>query len=38
MAAYVQSTSDEHESFIVEPSGLYVNPLAPHLGASPDMV
>ena len=36
MDAYVQCISDEHESFEINPAGLYINPLAPHLGASPD--
>ena len=36
MDAYVQCVSNEHKSFEIDPAGLYINPLAPHLGASPD--
>ena len=33
---YSQEMSISHESFCCKPSGLVVNPLYPHLGASPD--
>lgn len=34
--AYQKQMRKNHASFTVEPSGLMVNPHAPHLGASPD--
>ena len=33
---YTKEMSGSHESFCCKPSGLVVNPLYPHLGASPD--
>ena len=34
--AYVKKMKETHQSFEIELAGLYVNPLSPHLGASPD--
>ena len=36
VSAYVSYSSADHSSLKALPCGLYVNPLAPHLGASPD--
>ena len=36
VSAYVSYSSADHSSLKVLPCGLYVNPLVPHLGASPD--
>ena len=33
---YVRLMKGNHDSFEVTPAGLWVNPKAPHLGASPD--
>lgn len=34
--AYINSVKDKHELFEIDDAGLYVNPQAPHLGASTD--
>ena len=34
--AYVKSVKDKHELFEIDDAGLYINPKAPHLGASTD--
>lgn len=34
--AYVELMKCSHESFEVSDAGLFINPIAPHLGASPD--
>ena len=34
--AYKQQVTNKHTSFNVDVGGLLVNPIAPHLGASPD--
>ena len=36
LAAYKQQVKNNHISFEVDAAGLLINPLAPHLGASPD--
>ena len=33
--AYLKNMKETHQSFEIEFAGLYVNPLSPHLGASP---
>jgi len=35
-SAYVDYMKNNHESFEISDAGLYINPIAPHLGASPD--
>ena len=34
--AYCKAIKDDHDDFVVHSTGLHVNPLYPHLGASPD--
>ena len=34
--AYVRKIKETHQAFEIELAGFYVNPLSPHLGASPD--
>ena len=34
--AYIETMTENHMCFECETSGLYVNPVSPHLGASPD--
>ena len=34
--AYITAMQEKHQSFEFQMAGLYINPLSPHLGASPD--